>query len=215
MERTIALAHTSRHFGVESYGRSLKNEHPWRWAKGAASLIACAAVSNLERRGISGEIGDPQKTIPLTVLPLFAQWSAALVRHDKSIGAPILRARFALAPSVSLLALLSSVSAIQVAQDTNSKNPPSDQHEIAKDAAVVLSTETKEQLCASGDEFNPEREEISAPMPERSHVFHQPIVASSCARKRRALPGDCAGWVNGANVRDVLERGKDGDPAET
>lgn len=85
---------------------------------------------------------------------------------------------------------------------------------IAKDAAVVFSMDTKEQLCASGDKLNPEREEIGAPMLEHVHVFHQPIVASSCPRKRRALAIVPDGSTEG-NVRDVVQRGKDGDPAET
>ena len=110
---------------------------------------------------------------------------------------------------------MSPGTSIEIAYDTDNKYPPSDQHEIAKDAAVVFSTEAKEQLCASGGKFNPEREEIGAPMRERVYVFqHQPIVASSCARKRRALAIVPDGSTEG-NVRDGVQRGKNGDPAET
>ncbi len=42
----------------------------------------------------------------------------------------------------------------EVAHDANGENPPSDQHEIPNNAAVVLSPEAEDHFCASGDKFN-------------------------------------------------------------
>jgi hypothetical protein len=50
-----------------------------------AGLVIYAAIANLERGGISGSVGDPQKTIPATILPIFSEWRGALKRYDKTI----------------------------------------------------------------------------------------------------------------------------------
>ena len=65
---------------------SLRTNVPEVAARGVADLVIYAAVSNLERGGIRGDVGNPEKTIPLTILPLFDQWRAALKRYEKGIN---------------------------------------------------------------------------------------------------------------------------------
>lgn len=55
-------------------------------ARGVAGLVISTTVSNLEHGGITGDIGNPQTTIPATIFPLFAQWREALKRYDKNIS---------------------------------------------------------------------------------------------------------------------------------
>lgn len=70
---------------LNSTDASLRSTMPDAEARGAAQLVVYAAVSNLKRGGLQGDIGDPQKTIPLAILPLFAEWRAALQRYDKNV----------------------------------------------------------------------------------------------------------------------------------
>lgn len=55
-------------------------------ARSAAGLVINTAVSNLERGGVGGSIGDPQKTIPVVLLPMFNEWREALKHYDRNIG---------------------------------------------------------------------------------------------------------------------------------
>lgn len=64
---------------------SLRTSNPDKHARAAASLVIEAAMSNLERGGVRGAHGDPQKTIPAVVMPLFAEWRGALQRYDTSV----------------------------------------------------------------------------------------------------------------------------------
>lgn len=50
-----------------------------------AGLVIYAAVSNLERGGITGSVGDPQRTIPAVILPIFAEWRGALKHYDRKV----------------------------------------------------------------------------------------------------------------------------------
>jgi hypothetical protein len=50
-----------------------------------AGLVIYAAISNLERGGVAGSIGNPETTIPAVILPMFAEWRGALKRYDKTI----------------------------------------------------------------------------------------------------------------------------------
>jgi hypothetical protein len=65
---------------------SMRNIMPDVDARVAAGLVIDTTVSNLERGGIRGSIGDPQKTIPAAILPLFAEWRGALKRYDRNIS---------------------------------------------------------------------------------------------------------------------------------
>lgn len=73
---------------------------------------------------------------------------------------------------------------MEIAQDTDNKNPPRNNHEIAKNAAIVYSTEAEVQLCPCGNNFNPEREEIGAPMLQCVQILHWPIVLLLLVTKR-------------------------------
>lgn len=64
---------------------SLRTSVPEMESRAAADLVIGTAVSNLQRGGIGGYIGDPQKTIPLVLLPLLERWREALKRYDGSI----------------------------------------------------------------------------------------------------------------------------------
>lgn len=68
--------------------------------------------------------------------------------------------------------LVSSWSQIEEAKDTNHKNPPHDNEEIAKNAAIVLSAEAEVKLRAGGNNFNPKCEEVSGPMLETLQILH-------------------------------------------
>lgn len=52
----------------------------------AAGLVIETTVSNLERGGVRGAIGDPEKTVPAAIFPLFAEWRGALKRYDRNMG---------------------------------------------------------------------------------------------------------------------------------
>lgn len=70
---------------LRSLHGSLRTSNPDKHARAAASLVIETAMSNLDRGGVRGAHGDPQKTIPAVVLPLFAEWRGALQRYDTSI----------------------------------------------------------------------------------------------------------------------------------
>lgn len=72
--------------GLEGMKDSLKSSIAEGRARVAARLVIATAISNLERGGVRGSIGDPQKTIPLALLPLFAQWRGALKQFDHNLS---------------------------------------------------------------------------------------------------------------------------------
>jgi hypothetical protein len=49
-------------------------------------FVIHAAVSNLQHGGVVGAIGDPQKTIPAAILPMFTEWRSNLARYDKNVN---------------------------------------------------------------------------------------------------------------------------------
>lgn len=55
-------------------------------SRGAAELVIRAAVSNLEVGSVGGVVGDPQRTIPSIILPIFAEWRGALQRYDTKVN---------------------------------------------------------------------------------------------------------------------------------
>ncbi len=65
---------------------SLRTSIPEIEARIAAELVIGTAVSNLERASVGGAVGDPQKTIPAVILPLFAEWRGDLKRYDRKIN---------------------------------------------------------------------------------------------------------------------------------
>src|SRR5271166_3836390 len=60
---------------------SLKTSNTEREARFAARLVIETTIRNLEQGGVRDTVGDPQKTIPATVFPLFAEWRGAIKRH--------------------------------------------------------------------------------------------------------------------------------------
>lgn len=70
---------------LNSMEQSLKTSIPELSARMAAEIVIYTAVSNLERGGLVGAKGDPQKTIPLTIDPIFAEWRGALRRYEKGV----------------------------------------------------------------------------------------------------------------------------------
>jgi|SRR5487761_301795 len=71
---------------LDSMKASLRSSIPEIEARIAAGLVIGTAVGNLERASAGGVIGDPQKTIPAVILPLFGQWRGALKRYDRNIS---------------------------------------------------------------------------------------------------------------------------------
>jgi hypothetical protein len=65
---------------------SLKASVPEVETRIAAGLVIETTVSNLERGGVKGAIGDPQKTIPAAIFPLFEEWRGALERFDNNVS---------------------------------------------------------------------------------------------------------------------------------
>ena len=70
---------------LNSMKQSLKTSIPEQEARMAAGTVIYTAVSNLERGGLVGAKGDPQKTIPLSIDPIFAEWRGALRRYEKGV----------------------------------------------------------------------------------------------------------------------------------
>ena len=64
----------------------LKTSIPEAEIRIAAGLVIETTVSNLERGGVRGAIGDPEKTVPAAIFPLFAEWRGALKRYDRNMG---------------------------------------------------------------------------------------------------------------------------------
>lgn len=62
-----------------------KNKMQDAEARVAASIVLETATVDLESAGAGGASGDGQKTIGTTILPLFAEWRAALERYDRTI----------------------------------------------------------------------------------------------------------------------------------
>lgn len=54
-------------------------------AKTAAEFGIDVTETNLKRARVGDAVGDPQKTIPAIILPLFSRWRAALKRFDRNI----------------------------------------------------------------------------------------------------------------------------------
>lgn len=64
---------------------SLKSSNTDREARFAARLVIETTIRNLKEGGFKDAVGDPQKTIPVTIFPLFAEWRGQIKRHDPSI----------------------------------------------------------------------------------------------------------------------------------
>src|SRR5579885_3549611 len=82
----------SDHESVDQIANDLKNLRlqaratvPDKHSRASASLVTEAAITNLERGGVRGQAGDPRQTVQAVILPLFADWRAALQRYDNSI----------------------------------------------------------------------------------------------------------------------------------
>ncbi len=65
---------------------SLSKTIPDQEQRMTAGLVIYAAITNLEHGGVAGSIGDPQKTIPAAILPMFDEWHSSLTRYDKSVN---------------------------------------------------------------------------------------------------------------------------------
>lgn len=64
---------------------SLKTSNTNREARFAARLVIETTIRNLKEGGFKDAVGDPQKTIPATIFPLFAEWRGEIKRHDPSV----------------------------------------------------------------------------------------------------------------------------------
>lgn len=64
---------------------SLKTSNPEREARVAARLVIDTTIRNLEQGGAPDAVGDPEKTIPAAVFPLFGEWRGAIRSYDGSV----------------------------------------------------------------------------------------------------------------------------------
>lgn len=70
---------------LNTMNASLRTDVPDMWSRIAAAFVIQWTTGNLERAGVGGHIGDPEKTIPMVILPWFSRWSAALKRYDRDL----------------------------------------------------------------------------------------------------------------------------------
>ncbi len=52
---------------------------------GGAVWVIHVALRDLERARVAGEVGNPGRTIPAVILPLFSRWRAALKHYDPGV----------------------------------------------------------------------------------------------------------------------------------